>query len=132
GKSVRARMLRRLIDPNTAPLRSLARDERDFWVTASNCHLVALDNLSKLPDWYSDCLCRVATGGGFVTRTLNTDRELTVFDICRPILINGIGNFLGRPDFVDRSIVLPVPRLANASREAEEGLFARFEAAAPH
>jgi hypothetical protein len=49
AKSTASKMLRELIDPNVAPLRSEQRDERDLMLAATNGWVIALDNLSKLP-----------------------------------------------------------------------------------
>jgi hypothetical protein len=68
AKSTVAAMLRSCIDPVTAPLRALPRDDRDLFIAACNGHLLAFDNVSGLPTWISDTLCRLATGGGFAVR----------------------------------------------------------------
>ena len=65
AKSSLVRVLRALVDANTAALRTTPRDERDLMIAANNGWLIALDNLSHLPDWLSDALCRLATGSGF-------------------------------------------------------------------
>jgi putative DNA primase/helicase len=46
--------------------RDAAPSERraGFMIAASNSRLLALDNMSHLPDWASDSLCRITTGGG--------------------------------------------------------------------
>jgi hypothetical protein len=49
GKSSTAEKLRRLLDPNIAPLRSLPRDTRDLYVAAINGHVLVFDNLSWHP-----------------------------------------------------------------------------------
>src|SRR5256886_5689169 len=67
AKSTTARVLRMLIDPNGAPLRAEPHDDRDLMIAATNGWIVALDNLSHLPPWLSDALCRLATGGAFAT-----------------------------------------------------------------
>ena len=64
-----------LVDPSTAPLRTTPRSEHDLYIAADNAHVVALDNISTLPPWLSDALCRLSTGGGFSTRTLYENRE---------------------------------------------------------
>ena len=56
------KMLRALIDPNVAPVRSLARDERELMIAANSSHVLAYDNLSGLLPWLSDALCRIASG----------------------------------------------------------------------
>ena len=72
AKSTFSAILRALLDPNTAPLRALPREDRDLFITASNGHVLAFDNVSALPAWISDTLCRLATGGGFAVRQLYT------------------------------------------------------------
>src|SRR5262249_4862714 len=72
GKSTLVRVVRSLIDPNKVPLRTLPRDERDLYIAAGNGYLLAFDNVSTLPPWLSDALCRLATGGGFAIRMLYT------------------------------------------------------------
>jgi hypothetical protein len=80
AKSTTCRVLRALLDPNTAPLRGEPRELRDVMIAASNGWVISLDNLSHLPIWLSDALCRLATGGGFSTRELYTDSEEVLFD----------------------------------------------------
>ena len=83
AKSWAARILRALIDPHEAPLRTAPRSERDLFVTARNSHVLALDNLSTMPVWLSDALCRLSTGGGFSTRRLYTDTSELVVSATR-------------------------------------------------
>jgi hypothetical protein len=85
AKSTFTTILRALVDPNTAPLRALPREDRDLFIAASNGHLLAFDNVSGLPAWVSDTLCRLATGGGFAVRQLYTDQDEVLFDACRPM-----------------------------------------------
>jgi hypothetical protein len=61
AKSTFSAILRALLDPNTAPLRALPREDRDLFIAASNGHVLAFDNVSGLPAWISDTLCRLAT-----------------------------------------------------------------------
>jgi hypothetical protein len=70
AKSTLTRILRALCDPNSAPLRSLPREDRDLFISANNGYVLAFDNVSNLPPWMSDSLARLATGGGFGTREL--------------------------------------------------------------
>src|SRR6516162_4972095 len=90
AKSTFSAILRALLDPNTAPLRALPREDRDLFIAASNGHVLAFDNVSGLPAWISDTLCRLATGGGFAVRQLYTDQDEVLFDATRPVILNGI------------------------------------------
>jgi hypothetical protein len=66
-------MPKALIDPSAAPVRALPREERELMIAANNGYLLAFDNLSGLPAWLSDALCRLASGGSFAVRQLYTD-----------------------------------------------------------
>src|SRR5262249_5516903 len=80
AKTVLSKLLKALIDPNIAPVRALSREERELMIAANNGHLLAFDNLSGLPSWISDALCRLATGGSFAVRRLYTDDEEVLFE----------------------------------------------------
>ena len=96
AKSTGSKVLRALVDPNTAPLRALAREDRDLFIAATNGHVLAFDNISRLPTWISDTLCRLATGGGFAVRQLYTDQDEVLFDATRPVILNGIEEIVAR------------------------------------
>jgi len=126
GKSVRARMLRRVIDPHVVELRRPPRDERDCAIAASNSWVVALDNLSGLPPWLSDTLCCVASGGGYATRTLYTDADETLVEVARPVVLTGIEPAATRGDLLDRSVIVSLP--APTEHVPERELWAQLEA----
>src|ERR1700756_2517834 len=65
AKTVLSKFLKALIDPNVAPVRALSREERELMIAANNGYVLAFDNLSGLPAWVSDALCRLPEGGGF-------------------------------------------------------------------
>ena len=131
AKSSAARVLRELVDPNTAPLRSEPRDPRDLIIAATNSWVINLDNLSRLPTWLSDCLCRLSTGGGFGTRELYTDSEEALFDAQRPVILNGIEELATRSDLLDRALILYLPPISDAKRKREADFWKDFEEARP-
>src|SRR5204862_7224813 len=106
AKTVLSKLLKALIDPNIASVRAPSREERELMIAANNSHLLAFDNLSGLPVWLSDALCRLASGGSFAVRQLYTDDEEVLFEAARPILLNGIEEVISRPDLGDRAIFL--------------------------
>ena len=131
AKSTCSRFVRHLVDPKKPILRSLPKDERDLAVAARASHALAFDNLSGLPTWLSDALCRVATGGGFATRSLYTNDEETIFDFVRPVILNGIDDVASRADLADRCLTVTLPAIPKARRKSEKDILARFDAAAP-
>lgn len=131
AKSTTARALRRLIDPNRCELRSEPRSEEDLILAATNGHVVTLDNVSSLQPWLSDALCRLSTGGGIGKRKLYSDAEETLLDAQRPLIVNGIGDVVSRPDLLDRAFLVPLPRLEEHRRRREAELWRAFDAAHP-
>jgi hypothetical protein len=73
AKSTAARLVVSLIDPSPAPLRTPPRELRSWAASASASWIVALDNVSVIPPWLSDTLCKAVTGDGIVERVLHTD-----------------------------------------------------------
>jgi hypothetical protein len=131
AKTVLSKLLKALIDPNAAPVRSLSREERELMIAANNGYLLAFDNLSGLPHWLSDALCRLATGGSFAVRQLYTDDDEVLFEAARPILLNGIEEVVSRPDLADRAIFLTLAPIGEAHRRPESELWREFELARP-
>jgi hypothetical protein len=131
AKSTLTTMLRSLIDPNVAPLRALAKSERDLFISAQNSWLTAIDNISYLSDEMADAFCRLSTRGAFVTRKLYTDSREMFFDVCRPALFNGIQEFCFRTDFGDRSLQLTLSRIPDQSRKRLDDVMKEFEAIKP-
>src|SRR5262249_4874279 len=131
AKSTAAKILRALIDPNTAPLRALPREDRDLFIAATNGRVLAFDNISFLPDWISDTLCRLSTGGGFATRQLYTDQDEVLLDASRPVILNGIEEVVERPDLADRAIFLTLEPIPDDKRRLEAELWTAFEADRP-
>ena len=131
AKTVLSKLLRALVDPNAAPVRALAREERDLMIAANNAYLLAFDNLSGLSPWVSDALCRLASGGSFAVRQLYTDDEEVLFQAARPILLNGIEDVVYRPDLADRTIFLTLPPIGDTQRRPEAELWREFELARP-
>jgi len=131
GKSTTGRLLRALVDPNAAPLRAEPHDGRDLMIAANNSWCLAYDNLSHVPPWLSDALCRLSTGGGFATRELYTDQDEVIFDSQRPVLLTSIEEVATRSDLLDRCLIVWLPAIPEEHRRPEAELYAAFEKARP-
>ena len=131
AKSTLARLLRCLLDPSTATMRSTPKEERDLMIAAVHGWVMSFDNLSSLPAWVSDALCRLSTGGGFSTRKLYTDDEEEIFDAMRPVILTGIDDLATRHDLADRSIILTLSPIQDKQRKREDKLWSSFEKARP-
>ena len=131
AKSTAAKLLRALVDPARPPTTGMPRNERDAAISARNRHVLAYDNLSGLPTWFSDTLCRLSTGEGFATRALYTNDEEVVIEASRPVILTGIENPAVRGDLAERSITIRLAPIADADRRTESELMATFDEAIP-
>ncbi len=131
GKSTGGRILRALIDPNSAPLRSEPKDGRDLMIAANNSWCTAYDNLSYLPSWLSDALCRLSTGGGFATRELYTDQDEIIFDSQRPVLLMSIEEIATRSDLLDRCLMGLLRPIPDDRRRPETKMLEEFRKVQP-
>ena len=131
AKSTCAQMLRALVDPHEAALRAPPRNEHELFIAAWNTHVLAFDNLSTVPAWLSDALCRLSTGAGFAARKLYTDDEESVISAKRPVILNGIDAVVTRGDLADRALVLTLKAIQKTERKPESELWADFERVRP-
>ena len=131
AKSTMERLLRRIVDPVSAPVRTPPRSDRDLLIAAVNTWVIAYDNLSGIPHWLSDALCRLATGGGFSTRELYTDSDEVIFDAMRPVILNAIDHLAERPDLADRALIFQLPRIDRKERKDERQIYSQFERELP-
>ncbi|MEP3428347.1 MAG: hypothetical protein ABJN98_06695 [Roseibium sp.] len=123
GKSTMARLLRSLTDPSHVSALATPKDERDFIVMALNAHVLSFDNVSKVETWFSDSICRLATGAGFITRKLHSDGDPFWFLGSKPVLLNGIPSLTERADLAERSLTVRLQRIdeSPANRQMHSG-----------
>jgi hypothetical protein len=129
AKSGTTAILRSLVDPVTVPLSALPRDERELAIIANNSGVVAFDNVSGVHQWLSDALCRIATGAGFRTRSLYTDSDEQLFEMRRPLALNGIDDIASRADLLDRGIGVYLKRISDTQRKTEDEIQTEFASA---
>jgi hypothetical protein len=126
AKSTTLEMLRELVDPAVVPHEHSYKDVREVYIECVASWVLAMDNLSSLTDWLSDTICRLATGGGFKTRTLFTNRDQEVFKAKRPVIMNGISDVASKADLLDRALLVDLPVIRAADRRYLEELKADF------
>jgi len=131
GKTTVARLLTNLIDPSPAQLHSPPHNPQDWAVPAAGSWVVGIDNVSTIPDWWSDALCRAVTGEGWPRRTLYTNTELTVLAFRRVVILTGIDLGALRDDLADRLVIVDLPGLDDDDRRPEGELEAEFDALRP-
>ncbi|BBB23862.1 conserved hypothetical protein [Isorropodon fossajaponicum endosymbiont JTNG4] len=110
GKTTASKMLREIIDPNSADLLSKPKTE-DMRVIGVRNHVLAFDNLSGIHSNYSDALCKISTGDNQTIRRLHTTNDEFTISIKKPILLNGIDEITSRNDLLSRSIRIELKKI---------------------
>ena len=121
AKTWATRILRSLIDPSAAPTRAVPRDETD-WIIAVNAALIAaIDNVSAIPDWLSDAMCRASTGEGLMRRKLYSDQDVSILSARRIVILNGIDATIRRADFARRIADFELEQIKKIKSDSEVG-----------
>ena len=119
AKSTTQETLRTFIDPNKVMLRGRPKSVEDVFVAAGANHVVSMENLSGISPEISDALCAIATGGGAAGRQLYTNGEEHIIEAHNPVMLNGIGAVITRPDLLDRAVAICLPKIEQRMTEAE-------------
>jgi len=131
AKTSLLRMLRRLIDPSITETLALSRKPDEVVQALSHHWAACFDNVTSIPEWIADILCRAATGEGASKRRLYTDDDAFLYAYRRCVALNSINIPTRRPDLLDRSVLFGLGPIAPAERKPEEQLWSQFEQAQP-
>lgn len=126
GKSYSAKMVIGLIDPSGAPQRTAPRDLKSWATQAFNSWALCLDNVSCVPDWLSDALCRAVTGDGIVDRALYTDDDVVVLAFRRVLALTTIDAGALAGDLAERLLMIELQLIPDHLRREEEELDAAY------
>jgi Bifunctional DNA primase/polymerase, N-terminal len=130
-KSTFCEFQKRLIDPSRINLLTIPKDKSEFVQQLHHNYLVVYDNVSYLPAWFSDEVCKAVTGVGNSKRKLYSDDEDVIVNYKRCIIINGINNNLTEPDALDRSVLIELERIKSTSRKEQSRVEIEFEELRP-
>jgi hypothetical protein len=119
GKTIRAFIIRSILDPNIAPFRPLVDNEQQMIITARNSQAVIFDNISHITADQSDMLCRLSTGAGFGARQLYTNLEEITVALKRSAILTGISNIVKREDLAQRTVFIELPPIAMYRTETD-------------
>ncbi|MET9194117.1 ATP-binding protein [Streptomyces olivaceus] len=131
GKSKAAQMFINLVDPSPAAKRSQPRDEKAWSRQAFSSWALCLDNVSTIPPWLSDTLCKAVTGDGVVDRALYTDDDVVVLTFKRVLAMTTIDAGALAGDLAERVLLLDLQLIDSQHRRSEEELDATFDAVRP-
>ncbi len=129
AKSSAARIILSFIDPSAGGgLRSQPSKPEDWRALAANSYGIGIDNVSKMPGWFQDALCRAVTGDAWVHRALFTDNDIAVSSFRRPIVLTSIDPGALQGDVADRMIPVELDPITPTQRRTEAELDRELEA----
>ncbi|MEV2276170.1 ATP-binding protein [Nocardiopsis sp. NPDC049922] len=131
GKSTALAMLVNLIDRSQAPLRSLPKDIKTWATVAGASWAVCLDNVSAIPMWLSDTLCKAVTGDSLVDRALYSDDDVNVVSFRRLIALTSIDTGALASDLSERMLTAEFLPIKRDQRRPEAEIREAFDQAAP-
>jgi hypothetical protein len=131
AKSSLAKVLGLLIDPQACPLLAPPQNTRDVMATAVNGWLLVYDHIRVIPHWLSASLCRLGSGKGPVARTNRSHDERNLSRVQRPVVLNGIEDFVRRGDLIEQTVFLHLPPILPTSRRGEDEYWSAFHADYP-
>ncbi len=90
AKSNLIRTLLALVDPQPAVDRTPPRDQREWAIFARASWAFSFDNITDIPPWLSNALCKGVTGDAVLQRVLHSDDDIGVYAFQRVIALTTI------------------------------------------
>jgi hypothetical protein len=123
AKSTITAVVRRLVDPiRVDPLKEVllhSSTQPDLLARAKDSRLITMENISDVPAWLSDGICTLATGAGDSRHRNFSDGDEVTLNASRPVVLNGIGNFITRDDLRDRAVMIECSPIGPFQRKDE-------------
>lgn len=127
SKTTTARCLKSITDPSLLISVDLGKSPADLAQILDHHGVPCLDNLTNIPAWAADMLCRGITGGAFSKRELYSDDSDIILSFMRPVIITGINIPTHAPDLLDRLLLIELERISPGKRVDEATFWKRFD-----
>lgn len=131
AKTSAARWLFSLIDPSQAAVRRPPNDADRLMHATTNSRTVVFDNLSSIPRWMSDGLCRAVTGEADVDRSLYTDDDARIIQVQGVLGFTAIDVGALAGDLAERCVWGNLRMIPKTERRSERDLGAAWGQAYP-
>lgn len=116
AKTSAAKLILSLLDPSIVSIRSQPRTEEDWAVGAFNAYGIGLDNVSSMPAWFQDALCKAVTGDALLRRERYSDDGSAALQFRRPIVITTIDPGALQGDVADRLLLVELQPIGRHER----------------
>lgn len=122
GKTTAGRMLVDLFDASTVANHNQPRDPESWAMAANGAWCIFVDNISVIPGWWSDAMCKSIYGAGWVRRKLYSDSGLSVMNLRHLIVLTSIDAGAMRGDLGDRVMIIDLEPIPDQQRREERRL----------
>jgi hypothetical protein len=131
AKTTAGRLVMSLVDSSPAAVRTPPKEMRSWAAMAAASWVVFIDNVSSIPAWFSDTLCKAVTGDGIVERALHTDDDINIITFRRCVVLTSIdaGRLAG--DLAERLLTIELDVIPPELRRPDAEIIAQYEAAQP-
>ncbi len=119
GKSVLSRLIRALVDNNSAGVQLFPSEIRDMAISSLSQYILIYDNVSSLSKAWSDKLCVFSTSGSISFRRLYSDDEETLLLVHAALILNGINSFVVESDLASRCVTVRLLPMDDDKRRDE-------------
>ena len=128
AKSGLIRTLLALVDPQPAAERTPPKDQREWAIFGRASWAFSYENITDIPPWLSNALCKGVTGDAVLQRVLHSDDDIGVYSFQRVIALTtiAIGHDLAG-DLADRTLLIE-PEVIEVRRDEEDVQAARAAA----
>src|SRR5215216_1702291 len=131
AKSTFQEFIKMLVDPCGALTLSFPKEVAELVQQLSHNFIAYYDNVSEIPQWISDLLCRAVTGSGFSKRVLFSDDDDFIYRFRRCVGFNGINVAATRPDLLERGLILHLKRIPEEKKRKLKHLWKQYERIKP-
>ena len=131
SKTTTARCLKAITDPSLLGSVDLGKSPADLAQILDHHGVPCFDNLTSIPAWAADMLCRGISGGAFSKRELYSDDSDIILSFKRAIIITGINIPTHAPDLLDRLLLIELERITPVKRVDEVTFWALFDKEKP-
>jgi hypothetical protein len=131
AKTTAARLIVSLVDPSPVPLRTQPREMRSWAAAAAASWIVAFDNVSTIPAWLSDTMCKAVTGDGIVERALHTDDDINIVAFRRCLALTSIDTGRLAGDLAERLLTVELDVIPGHRRRPDAEITAAYATVQP-
>ena len=131
AKTTLLELIKMLIDPSSTRTLSCRKDNAEMAQQLDHNYLSYYDNLSYIPEWLSDTLCRASTGDSFSKRTLFTNDDDTFFSYIRNVGFSGVNLAATKSDLLRRGLIIELERIQADSQRQVKQIWKEFEQMKP-